>query len=116
MNVFSILPNAHPKSPTAAVLALLLLFSFSGNASAVTTDESASAQAEQQNNVVRGTVVDEAGEPLAGVSVIIQGTTTGTSTDFDGKFEIRAKRGAVLEISFIGFETQTVTIGGEILK
>ena len=116
MNVFSILPNAHPKSPTAVVLALLLLFSFTGNASVITNDESATVQAEQQNNVVRGTVVDETGEPLAGVSVIIQGTTTGTSTDFEGRFEIKAKRGAVLEISFVGFETQTVTVGTGAIK
>ncbi len=111
MNVFSILPNARPVGLTVAVLAFCLLFTSSGNAIAATTDESAAVQAEQ-SNVVRGTVVDETGEPLAGVSVIIQGTTTGTSTDFDGKFEIRANRGAVLEISFVGFETQAVTVGG----
>lgn len=117
MNVFTFLPNAHPKSLASVVLMLLLmLFPFTGNASEVTADESSPVQAEQQDNVVRGTVVDETGEPLAGVSVIIAGTTTGTATDFDGRFEIKAKRGDVLEVSFIGFVTQNVTVTGGSLR
>ena len=115
MNLFPNYPNARPLSLTVVVLAFCLLFTFSGNANAATADESAAVQA-QQSNVIRGTVVDEAGEPLAGVSVIIQGTTTGTSTDFDGRFEIKARNGDVLEVSFVGFETQAITVSGNNLK
>lgn len=68
------------------------------------------ASAAQQDNIVRGTVLDERGETLVGVSVIIQGTSTGTATDAKGRFEIRAKRGDVLVVSSIGFITESVTV------
>lgn len=68
------------------------------------------ASAAQQDNIVRGTVLDERGETLVGVSVIIQGTSTGTATDAKGRFEIRAKRGDVLVVSSIGFITENVTV------
>ena len=71
------------------------------------------ASAAQQDNIVRGTVLDERGETLVGVSVIIQGTSTGTATDAKGRFEIRAKRGDVLVVSSIGFITENVTVTGE---
>lgn len=73
------------------------------------------ASAAQQDNIVRGTVLDERGETLVGVSVIIQGTSTGTATDAKGRFEIRAKRGDVLVVSSIGFITETVTVTGNTL-
>ena len=59
---------------------------------------------------VSGTVSDDSG-PLPGVSVLIKGTTTGTETDFDGKYTIQANEGAVLQYSFIGMETAFKTIG-----
>lgn len=65
-----------------------------------------------QNRSITGNVTDEDGVPLAGVSVIIIGTTTGTSTDFDGNFEINANQGDKIELSYIGFETQTQDIDG----
>lgn len=68
------------------------------------------ASAAQQDNIVRGTVLDERDETLVGVSVIIQGTSTGTATDAKGRFEIRAKRGDVLVVSSIGFITENVTV------
>ena len=43
-----------------------------------------------QERAVSGTVTDNAGMPLPGVSVLVKGTTTGTQTDFDGKFSIKA--------------------------
>ena len=65
-------------------------------------------------NTVRGSVVDsETGEPLPGVNVIIQGTTTGVSTDFDGNYQISVSQGAVLEFSHLGFETQGITVDGD---
>jgi len=53
----------------------------------------------QDGYTLTGTVVDEANEPVPAVSVIIQNTTTGTSTDFDGNYTIQVNNGDVLEFS-----------------
>mgnify|MGYP002638911631 CR=1 FL=1 len=57
-----------------------------------------------QDKTISGKVSDETG-PLPGVSVVIKGTTSGTETDFDGKYTIKAKVGDVLQFSFVGMET-----------
>ncbi|MDO5977642.1 SusC/RagA family TonB-linked outer membrane protein [Flavivirga spongiicola] len=62
-------------------------------------------------NEIKGTVVDEKGIPLAGVNIIIQGTSTGVQSNFDGEYRIQANNGAVLKFSYIGFKTQTITVG-----
>ena len=62
-------------------------------------------------NVISGTVKDSSGQPLPGATVLIQNTTRGTNTDFDGLFTLEASEGEVLEISFIGFATTKVTVG-----
>ena len=56
-----------------------------------------------QEKTISGTVSDESG-PLPGVSVLIKGTTTGTETDFDGKYSIKAKTGDVLVFSYLGYK------------
>ena len=59
---------------------------------------------------ITGTVVDETNQPLPGASVLVKGTTNGTSTDFDGKFTLEAKSDSgVLVVSFIGFEAKEVS-------
>lgn len=63
-----------------------------------------------QEKTITGTVSDETG-PLPGVSILIKGTTTGTETDFDGKYTIQANVGDVLVFSFVGMTTQQKTIG-----
>lgn len=63
----------------------------------------------QQTETVKGTVTDEKGEPLIGVSVIIKGQNTGVITDIDGNFTLNVKAGTPLEFSYIGYEQQTVT-------
>ena len=55
---------------------------------------------------VSGTVYDNNGEALAGAGVVEKGTTNGTMTDLDGKYQLTVKEGATIEVSFIGFETQ----------
>lgn len=60
---------------------------------------------------VSGTIVDDYGEPITGVSVVIQGTTNGTMTDIDGNYSIEAPEDATLVISYIGFVSQNITIG-----
>ncbi len=63
---------------------------------------------------VSGTVTDgEGGEPLPGVNVVIKGTAIGTTTDFDGLYEINADLGDILQFSYLGFKTKEVTINGE---
>ena len=67
----------------------------------------------QQTGTCSGTVKDATGEPVIGASVVIKGTTTGTITDFDGNFSLPdAKRGAVIQISFVGYETMEMTWNG----
>ena len=70
-------------------------------------------QAVMQTKTVRGTVLDETGEPLIGVSVVVKGTNTGTITDFNGNFSINLPVGKnVLVLSYIGYKEQTVTVTG----
>lgn len=59
---------------------------------------------------VSGVVLDERGEPLPGVNIIIKGTTKGTVTNYDGKFSIEASPNDVIEASFIGFESQEIAV------
>ena len=65
---------------------------------------------------VGGTISDSENNPLPGATVVVKGTTTGATTDFDGAFNIDANQGDVLVISFVGFETQEVTYDGNVLS
>lgn len=62
--------------------------------------------------LISGKVTDETGDPLIGVSVLVQGTNSGTTTDVDGNFSLTAATDAVLEVSYIGYETQTIPLNG----
>ncbi|MGX5689129.1 SusC/RagA family TonB-linked outer membrane protein [Arcticibacter tournemirensis] len=62
---------------------------------------------------VKGTVKDAQGQPLPGVSVVVKGTTKGTSTNGTGAFAISAKPTDVLVFSFVGFQRQEVAVGGK---
>ena len=64
-----------------------------------------------QQKTISGTVSDENGLPLPGATVLISGTSTGTSTDFDGKYQLTANIGDKLEISYVGYSTQSVNVG-----
>lgn len=59
---------------------------------------------------VTGVIIDATGEPLIGVSVGIKGTANATITDFNGNFEVQASKGDIIEFSYIGFKTQTITL------
>lgn len=67
------------------------------------------------NAQITGSVLDEEGTPLPGASIVIKGTTTGTTTDFDGNFTIEASMGDVLVVSYIGFETLQVTVNNSVM-
>ena len=82
-------------------LALLLLFSL------LSTSLSA------QNKKISGKVIDEKHQPVLGASVVVKGTTKGTTTDFDGNFTIDVPAKATLSVSFIGYHTQNVAVGNQ---
>lgn len=65
----------------------------------------------QTGKTISGTVTDPNGEPLPGVTVLVQGTNNGTITDLDGKYSITAAQGSTLVFTFIGFDNQLVQVG-----
>ena len=75
-----------------------LLFGFTLNAQTIT---------------VSGVVTDPDGEPLIGASILAQGTTTGTSTDLDGKYTINVAPAGALVFSYVGYDPQTVAVNGQ---
>lgn len=64
---------------------------------------------------VSGTVSDDSGQPLPGVSVVVKDTATGTTTNFDGKYTINANNGDILVFSYVGFENQEIIVSGSTL-
>jgi iron complex outermembrane receptor protein len=65
-----------------------------------------------QKTTVTGTVVDTEGEPLIGASVLAQGTSTGVATDIDGNFRLDVAPNAVLVVTYVGYDTQTIPVNG----
>lgn len=68
-------------------------------------------EAQQSEITVKGTVVDDAGEPVIGATIMEKGTRNGTVTDIDGNYVIKVKRNAQLTISYLGYATQVVPAG-----
>lgn len=66
-----------------------------------------------QQKTITGIITDETGLPLPGATVVIENTTRGVSSDFDGNFSINAESGEVLVISFVGYADHRVTVGTE---
>ena len=64
-----------------------------------------------QAQTIKGSIVDESGTPLPGVSIVIEGTNTGTVTDVDGLFSIEAEAGQNLVVRFVGMTSQIITVG-----
>src|SRR6187402_2914828 len=66
-------------------------------------------------NKVEGTVLDNAsGQPIPGVNVKVEGSTNGTSTNFDGKFQLNnVKPNDVLNISYMGYTTRSIPVGSQ---
>lgn len=61
-------------------------------------------------NAVKGVVIDETDTPLIGATVMVKGTANGVVTDLDGNFTIQAKKGAILSVSYIGYQLQEVKV------
>ena len=66
-----------------------------------------------QQITVTGNVVTEKNLPLAGVSVNVQGSTSGTTTDANGRFTIQVNKGATLILSFVGYQQRQIVVNSE---
>ncbi|MBO4945242.1 MAG: SusC/RagA family TonB-linked outer membrane protein, partial [Muribaculaceae bacterium] len=94
--------DAQRRTPKLVRMAMLLLSVFLWMAPAAAQDAP---------ETVSGTVTDVNGDPLIGATVAIKGTSTGTATDIDGNFQLRARRGDIISFSYIGYKTIEETIG-----
>lgn len=89
-----------------AVVLASALFCTSLPALATSSTAGTNLAVQQQDQKLKGQVIDATtGEPVIGVNVLVKGTTNGTITDIDGKYELNAPAGAILQISFIGYKT-----------
>ena len=70
--------------------------------------------ASAQGKTISGTIVDKAGEPVIGASVVVKGTTNGTITDFDGNFSLQGvPNDGTIQISFVGYKSQDISVAGK---
>ena len=106
--------NLEDVSVTTALDAILKGTGFSyqiqGNYIIVTEKKPATAQSVKD---IKGKVTDENGEPLIGVNISVDGSSTGTITDFDGNFSIKSPGNARLKISYIGYATQLIAVSNK---
>ncbi len=96
----------------SAVLSLFLLLGIS-EVYAIHSEKTTAFEVQEP---VTGKVLDEDGEPLPGASIVVKGTSTGTTTDFDGNYTINASTGDVLVVSYIGFTTKEVVVNGSTIN
>ncbi|WP_020533088.1 SusC/RagA family TonB-linked outer membrane protein [Flexithrix dorotheae] len=68
---------------------------------------------EFQQVKISGKVTDDTNEPLPGVSILIKGTSSGTTTDFDGNYSLSVTEGSTLQFSYIGYVTQELEVGAQ---
>ncbi|WP_353125408.1 SusC/RagA family TonB-linked outer membrane protein [Parapedobacter pyrenivorans] len=104
--------NGHPKSQllrmgTWKLLTLVMVPLF---IMAAGVNAQAKLHQAQPTLVISGTVTDEAGTPLTGVSINAKGTNTGTKTATDGTFQISVAPGSTLAITYVGFATQEIVV------
>ena len=76
----------------------------------ITDNDSRAKRNTQKAMRLTGTVKDHTGEPIIGASILVEGTTNGTTTDLDGKFNLDASPQNVLVISYVGYQTQKVGV------
>ena len=114
-NLFYVIPKYDLKMKLTTLLLVVSLFkiqanTYSKNAKITLDLESVKIMTVIQNLVVTGTVTNN-GFPLPGASILVKGTTTGSQSDFNGKYTINAPKGATLVFSYIGFKTQEIVVG-----
>lgn len=87
-----------------------IVYAMEGNNILLMNKKDDSVQQSGKTKQIIGTVVDASGIPVIGANVMVKGTTNGTITDMDGKFVLEVPEGAVLEISYIGYLSQSVKV------
>src|SRR5690606_1380793 len=87
-------------------------YTASENGSNVVVSKAQRGKTAQDELRIVGTVIDTLGEPLAGVSILVKGTTRGTSTDLNGNFVLTAPADAVLVFTYVSFRTLEVPVKG----
>lgn len=108
-----IFQNSMKISSCLFVTAFSALVSPAFAADVVSVKDNMSIHETLQSKTVTGVVVDAAGVPVIGANVIVKGTTVGTITDFDGNYSLEVPENAVLQISYIGYLTEEVTVGNK---
>lgn len=102
---------------TGIGLACLSFFSLAtANAQVKTTKNNTIESAKANNSfTIKGVILDENKLPLPSANILLEGTSIGTTTDFDGNFEFpqKLKKGDVLQISYVGYEPKKVVIDGK---
>ena len=68
-----------------------------------------------QKKSITGIITDTAGEAVIGASIVEVGTTNGTVSDVDGNFTLSVSDNASIQVSFIGFSSQTLSVQGKII-
>ena len=115
--IFKDLPNVDVKKGIVRTSTLLNRSLSTGNLNVIVMEDNmilVKENSKQQQKQVSGKVLDEVGLPLPGVVVLIKGTTTGATTNFDGTYSIKVPAPEnVLVFSFLGFETQEITVGNQ---
>ena len=66
-----------------------------------------------QNRQISGTVANPEGQPIVGATVVVDGTSAGTTTGSNGKFTLTAPADATLTVSFIGYQSQQIPVAGK---
>jgi len=90
-----------------------ILFEITGKQIILRPRNTSKAQQSNSPQRIKGAVTDNRGESIIGANVIIKGSSTGTITDIDGQFEMEVSPGSILQISYIGFTPQEISVGNK---
>ncbi len=119
-DIFQDVPQIHLKSGVIKVMALLSQclparnFEINSNKNNLITISRKSSKESQQKDIqVKGVIKDSNGMPLAGVSIQIKGSNRGTTSDFDGNYEISANSDDILIISYLGYKSVSQPVNGQ---
>ena len=93
---------------------ILLCFSFTiVHATEAKTEKGESLSVQQTKKTIKGIILDDTDEPIIGANVVEKGTTNGASTDIDGAFTLTVSSDAILQISYVGYNSQEVRVGNQ---
>ena len=101
------------KQTIALFLFGLISVSASGYSPNMTVDNSSTVGQNEQTETITGKVIDDEGSPLPGVTVVVEGTTTGGITDVEGMYSVEATSDDHLIFTFIGFHRQVIAVGNK---